>query len=638
LNRLTFIWIFSSLLLVLNIEAQPLNSRNKPCERLDSINKISQNYFDSHIESGKKICLSGIELARTCGDSLAMVQLTTCLGRLFTLSGEYSRGLQLLTKSEKLARKIGAVKEEARSLKNQGNVFYFINQFKEALPYYKEALTLSRSCNDSLNIAGTLHNIGLCFTKGYNEPDSGLNYLFQTLKICTALKDSSFILFTYSNIGGTYLEKRDYQMALDYLQKSVINDGKYLSTAAYSYILVQIGQIYYQWKDYKLAEKYAFKGFEIAESTQAFYSIQNATNLLANLYSIRGDYRKALFFSQKGLIINDSINKQELTEQIALMRIEHESQKRDQEIKLLMTQKVLAEQKLKSRKTLLNITLLILILIIIISVLGVKQYRIQKRFNKILKKQVDEKTHELAHALKRAEESDELKTKFLQNMSHEVRTPLNVIQGFSSLLAEEKDKLTDETFKDYTSTIVKNSNYLTELFDNITQISRLENDDYYIQVRDFKLIPLLKEVVEKFESKLIETRKDKVKIVLDRKGIDDNLTIYSDRESLYRILYNLLDNAVKFTFAGKIVLRVQQIDKEILFSVSDTGQGISSEFHNLVFEKFRKINLPNEKYSRGAGLGLPISKLIVEKMKGKIWFESHQGIGSNFYVQIPLRH
>lgn len=602
---------------------------------LDSILQLSDYYFDSNPENAIQICLYGISLARNCNDTSSIVKLTSLLGRAYVLTGQFTKGLEHLRESENLASDLGLKREEAFSLLNQGNVFFFNNLFIEALPYYKEALVLSSEIKDSVIIAGSLHNIGLCYNKGYNDQDSALIYLRQSLSICVALEDTNRILFTYSNIGGNYMDADEYDTALEYLEKSIVKEGAYLNKTVYSYVLAQIGEIYFHWNEYNRSEGYVLKGYRIAEKINAYYTLNKTTDLLARLYAAKKDYKKAFYFSNQSRILNDSINTTELKDQLAFLRIQHKLNKKDQEVKFLTIQNELAEIRSKKQAMQRNLAFALLLLLFILIVLGIKQYRIQKKFNQKLKKEVEGKTKELAQALERAERSDELKTKFLQNMSHEVRTPLNAIQGFSELLTETADSK-NQLLLDYVAVIRKNSDYLLELFENITDLSRLENDDFILIPEQFKLVEFIDKLTTEFQGKANELYNGKLKLtkrIAPEIGID--FTINQDYNNLRKVLYILLDNALKATLRGEIKLEVEYSDDNLSFNISDTGHGILEEYRDQIFEKFQKISYRENKFFRGAGLGLPIARLIVEKMHGVIEFESKVGIGSKFVVKVP---
>jgi signal transduction histidine kinase/CheY-like chemotaxis protein len=231
----------------------------------------------------------------------------------------------------------------------------------------------------------------------------------------------------------------------------------------------------------------------------------------------------------------------------------------------------------------------------------------------------------------KAQNADNLKSSFLANMSHEIRTPMNAIIGFSQLL---KETTITEVQQKYINIVCENSYHLQKLIDDIIDISRIEANQFTIVKEEFLLNDLLeglRQVIEQY----LETH-NKKELKLEIKKPSENFVLFSDFTRLKQVLTNLLSNAVKFTEKGTIGLECSITKQGITFFVSDTGIGIEKEYLGEIFKRFSKIENPiNEKVFRGAGIGLSISKQIVELLHGTIAVESEPGKGSRFIVSIP---
>jgi signal transduction histidine kinase/CheY-like chemotaxis protein len=238
----------------------------------------------------------------------------------------------------------------------------------------------------------------------------------------------------------------------------------------------------------------------------------------------------------------------------------------------------------------------------------------------------------------KAEESDRLKTAFLSNMSHEIRTPMNCILGFIQLL--EQEDYTPEERRQYMSMVISSGNQLLAIINAILDISRIENNQMMLQKDHFDLNNLLEKLLISFNIEKQKNGKSNLVIEL-KKGISGEQShIYCDRVRLEQILNNLLSNALKFTFSGKITFGYTCEKENLLFFVQDTGVGISAQNQEIIFERFRQEEETHTKSFGGTGLGLPISKGLVELMGGKMWLTSEKGIGSTFYFTLPdiIRH
>jgi len=247
-------------------------------------------------------------------------------------------------------------------------------------------------------------------------------------------------------------------------------------------------------------------------------------------------------------------------------------------------------------------------------------------------KEIIEKRDEL---IEKAKEADMLKSAFLANLSHEIRTPLNGIIGFTDLLLEEEGVKGNQ--KQFLEIIKKNSDNLLKLINDIIQISTIEAKQVKIKRKSFNLTNMLIQLENMFKSIVI---KDEINIDVKYVKINnETLFIESDELRLNQILVNIIGNAVKFTKEGNVFFGYNIIsvkgEKYIKFYIKDTGIGIEKEQQNIIFDRFRQIDDGNTRNYGGAGLGLSISKNLVEILGGEIWIESEIGVGSTFFITIP---
>lgn len=256
--------------------------------------------------------------------------------------------------------------------------------------------------------------------------------------------------------------------------------------------------------------------------------------------------------------------------------------------------------------------------------------------NIVIETQVEEQTKELAVARDQALEAVKIKADFLASMSHEIRTPLNAITGMADLLAETK--LNEEQHK-YVDVFRKAGDALLSLVNDILDLSKLEAEQLQLEEIPFNLFELLEETSDIYALKAAEKNID---LVCD---IDLNLRRYriGDPSRLRQIILNLISNAIKFTEKGNIVVHAKSSkdnEESVRFCVSDTGIGIKKDKLESIFASFTQADSSTTRKYGGTGLGLTISKSLVEMMLGKIWVESNYGNGSQFYfdVNLPLQN
>lgn len=243
--------------------------------------------------------------------------------------------------------------------------------------------------------------------------------------------------------------------------------------------------------------------------------------------------------------------------------------------------------------------------------------------------------NELLVAKEKAEESNRLKTSFLANLSHELRTPMNGILGFAELL--DDDTLTREVRNEYISVINDSGQSLLEVITNLMDISKIDSQQIESRFRSFNLNGLLNELLKWMKSERIYREKSHIKLDLVMELTDEESVITSDPGKIRHVISLLLHNAAKFTSEGTIRFGYSIHGKNIRLFVLDTGKGISRDKQETIFERFRQEDETMSRKYGGVGLGLTIAKSLVNLIGGKIMLESELGKGSTFWFEIPFQ-
>jgi len=257
-----------------------------------------------------------------------------------------------------------------------------------------------------------------------------------------------------------------------------------------------------------------------------------------------------------------------------------------------------------------------------------------KSANQELVVQIEEKEKhaaELMIAKELAEEGDELKTAFLQNISHKIRTPLNGIMGFSDLL--NREDLNQEEIREFTKLIGQSGKRLVEIINNVLDVSKIQTGQIKIEQNQILINSLFSDLFELFDP-VAKAKNINLKY---RIKDEENRTIYSDETKVNQIFTNLISNAIKYTKSGDIDFGYELKDDFIQFFVKDTGLGMPPNLCEKVFDQFVQSEQSPGKDYEGAGLGLSICKGLVELLGGKIWVETEINKGSTFYFNLPYK-
>ena len=253
-----------------------------------------------------------------------------------------------------------------------------------------------------------------------------------------------------------------------------------------------------------------------------------------------------------------------------------------------------------------------------------------------INEELNQTNQELSIAKEHAEESDRLKTAFLQNMSHEIRTPMNAIMGFSDLLVcnfEDKPKL-----KKFSDIIGQRCSDLLDIINDILDIAKIESGQLHVNNEEFNLHELFSELLTFFKEYQKRIGKQQIKFSLSAFCVQEENIIITDKVKLKQIFINLITNAFKFTNDGKIEggCKFDQ-NHNLLFYITDSGIGIPSDKHKVIFERFTQLQQSSKMNIGGTGLGLPIVKGLIGLLGGEIFLQSEPNKGSTFSFSIPYK-
>jgi signal transduction histidine kinase len=223
------------------------------------------------------------------------------------------------------------------------------------------------------------------------------------------------------------------------------------------------------------------------------------------------------------------------------------------------------------------------------------------------------------------------KSEFLASMSHELRTPLNAIIGFSQVLQQRMFGEVNAKQAEYLEDILSSGNHLLSLINDVLDLSKVEAGQVELEVSRFSLREALEQGVV-----MVRERATEGGVHVSLELAPDVDVVRGDERRVRQVVFNLLSNAVKFTpEGGSIVVATARVDREVRISVTDSGPGVAPEDHERIFAEFQQTDV-GLKQHEGTGLGLALSKRLVELHGGRIWVESEPGHGSSFFIALPI--
>jgi len=647
-----------------------------------------QTYLIPYMEKALEYAIN------TKSDKLYALALSH-MGMMYYRNGDLWESILYYKKAIIFLNKIGVYNELPYYYNMISNHFYYFEEYDKALLASKNILKYYTVGTSEKRIAA-IRQIGVNYLK-LGQKDSACFYINKALQL--GLKDNfkKSTVYNYLELGECYLALDSVEKAISFQYKALeywedskenihpqilayqrlalayskLNQKdssiKYINKALQNHHIVKqyaistniAADIYYKFNDLETSLAYLDSTKVLYERIKSYLKLDHVYELYLNIYIRKKDFDKVVYYQRLksknlALIIQEEKKRQlesiAINTKLQLFEIQTTKllQQRDQSYKELITYRVVLVSA--------AIIILIIIFFIILQYKSIKKVRAKNKIiikqekklisqneelqvisNKIseykdhLEDLIEERTAKLIVAKEKAEESSRLKTEFFRNMSHEIRTPLNAILGFSSFLNEN---ITVEEKKQYIGIIQNNGHQLLHIIDEILEMSRLETTQFEIQEKQVSLNELMKEHLSIYGKK---AKEKKIELLYENGLTDEESLVYLDEAKFNKIFGSLLDNAIKYTFDGRIKFGYELRDNKIYLFVNDTGVGIKPENFDMIFQPFTQEEKGLTKNVGGLGLGLSIAKKNAELLNSKINIKSEKGEGATFSFSLDYK-
>lgn len=656
-------------------------------EKVELYNELSARILNGDPENAIAYASKALELATQLNDINLQADACFIIGNGYRLKGENLKALDYYLQSIKAYSETGNKEGISRASNKCGLIHRLMGDYSTALDYHTRSMRIATDLDDKLGIAQAMIDIGIAY-RNLGKPDIALDYYNNALETSRTVDDQNITLKVnnakgnilwykgeydkaltfymealrltrleeysgeesagiYNNIGNVYRQKNDFRTAFAYYDTSLTISESIGDKNQIAVTYKNIGITHKLSGRYSWAINYFNQSKEIAEEIRLLAVLKETLLELSETYQLTRQFEKSLQYYKAYTEMKESLNTKATTDKISIMQLGHhlkdEAQRQTiHEVDLNL--KVLKERNI--RNIIIFITLLALALAFIMwsrYKLKLKTNRELRVLNSELEKRVEERTKRLHEendrrrvAQEHAEMANETKNRFLANISHEVRTPINAIIGFCDLTIESG---TSKTQQQNLQRIKDSSEHLLALIKDVMDYSQIETGKTLLKEGVINLKEIMESVVNAF---YLDAKSKEIEMIVDLAD-DVPKKLNADKDALRQILFNLVGNAVKFTEKGNIILSATLEEKlqskgkvKLRFSVKDSGIGISRLKQKLIFMDFTQEHDTSTRKYGGAGLGLTISKHFVELMDGNIWVESEKGKGSEFIFSVTL--
>lgn len=602
---------------------------NKLCweNRLINFAK-AMNYGEKALKLGRKI-----NYQKGILKSLSFLGVT-CIN-----AGNHPLALQYFLEALDLAQSTNNFVEVSYTYNNLGKLYYNEKNVTLYKQYFKNALDAARKTSDKDVLAYSLRNLafGYEYEKDYK---TALKYRLEALEMRDTSHHHAYLISSLCLIGNCYAELEDFKNAFSYFNRALEIAQERSTILDRADVFNSKATAFRRMKQYDSALIYANNSYQIATQKNAWEWIKLSSDILYNIYYDKKDFSKALTYHVIRSNYEDSIINEGRMIKIKQLNLKHDFEQKEKE-KALAEEKedILQEEALKRSQLLTVFIFSMLLAAIIIIYLINKSRKQQKQANEILtekneeietqKVSLEEQTVRLLKQSDQLIELNSIKNKLFSIISHDLRSPFAALSGALPLL--ESGDFTPEETSLILADIRRMTDNASDMLDNLLQWAKSQMNTIRILPTKLELSELVTQNIELYSA---IAKQKHIKLYNE---ILLNQTAFADNNHVLLVLRNLIGNSLKFTNeGGSITISAKQEGKMIIISVKDTGIGMTDEVKEKLFTSDEVFTTQGTAGEKGTGLGLTLCKDFIEKNSGKIWVESKEGEGSQFYFTLPL--
>ncbi len=551
-------------------------------------------------------------------------------GLLFDAAGKSSTALDNYFKALYINIKLHDINASATNYNNIGTIMQKMEIYPKSMEYYEKALKIWEGKKYISGIGTAYNNIGEIYIAEHNY-DKAINFLNKSMKIELDRDEKDGISIVSTDLGLCYAYKNQFGTALKYLLKALEVADKYKLTADKAFAYNGLATLYNLYGDYSHALYYAKSGNNTAKLLGDLSYRTNATLQLSIALEGLKQYGDALKARKEFDMIRDTLKSNALVQRLTSLNLEASfAEKQRTMVEQHKHQEELYQQKIQRQGWISVVFFIIILGMAIILNVYYRSKRKQQRINTILEEKnhvvLQQKTH-LDEQTEKLNELNHLKDRLIAVLAHDLRAPLSTLRGLFSLL--EHEGITQEQFSEMLPHVLKKLEYTSDFLDTLLFWVNSQMDNFRNSTKVFPV----KNAITTQVNNYIEQAAEKGVILTDNTPSD--IAVLADPNSISIVTRNLITNAIKFTQKGDTIsVDACYMNDAVLITIKDTGVGMPEKQLRKLFKSKvdSGVGTNNEP---GTGMGLLFCKDLIEKCNGKIWVESIEGTGTEFFITLP---
>ncbi len=585
-------------------------------EEIDLYIDIAKYETNSH----EKIVYAqkALDLAKSNDNARSEARAKFLIGQTYSVQGDIDKALEILYDCLRLYKNLGREIGIANVKFELGSIYHREGRYRNALRNFKDAYKLYSLKDNAIGQASALSNIGETF-RYLNDFDSALYYFSLSYQAYDAIDYVLGRAYSLGNIGLVYAEINQNDSAENYIRQAseMLEElGDRYPIAVYQ---TYMADIYKDKGDWNAALGYAHSSLQISEEEGLKEQIRDASLKLSELYHENGDFQRAFGYQSQYIAYRDSINNEDIIRKMADLRMEYEMSKKQVEVDLL-------QQKRKNQQLIIIGLSIISVLIGILAILTYRNNLARRKTNRLLHKNKEE----IEEQRDKLESLNGMKDKFFGIISHDLRTPVNSLQGIAHLLKHHANSKNTEEVDQLTDLVDKSINTLSTLLDNLLNWALTQQGALPYHPQKVALKPVINNALDIFKNAA------EAKSIQLKSEVSDDAIAFVDEDSIHSLLRNVINNAVKFTLKkGEVFVTAFRNGEKVEIVISDTGTGMDEYQLKNLFKIDKKKVSKGTSGEKGSGLGMLLCNEIVKLNNGKIRAESEFSKGTKIFIELP---